>query len=307
MSATIYDLVWSGNQSTPFLFNPVIDGNVYFCKVYLLNDRAFIEIGTGNNGFLGVQPLVGSCDCGDIQLFPQLGFTDNFVYRESGQHFEVGGVKKSCPEFVPYAPSPPAWVCYPELNTSILSDNSFVIDGIDLTDVFVVGVYVSFTGVDTGTVYGTVVSSALDGGTLVTLAMDGTSSLNDVNGETAFVVCRVSEQIYITADLTDIHGVFDPDFVDDNIVTFTLHAANAANGDIYQWRLVGGDPDNFCPWVSSGDLTISGGIASCTVHAANGYDFPPRNTPFIIIVSQSDVDLCSSPVVSNWAWYGCGS
>ena len=149
MSATIYDLVWSGNQSTPFLFNPVIDGNVYFCKVYLLNDRAFIEIGTGNNGFLGVQPLVGSCDCGDIQLFPQLGFTDNFVYRESGQHFEVGGVKKSCPEFVPYATQPyaptPSYTITPDvLEIRNHIDPDFITDTVIFT--------LETTGVSDGTV-----------------------------------------------------------------------------------------------------------------------------------------------------------
>ena len=184
------------NPSTtvPFSFSPELDGETYFCEVEWLSvtERWWLRLIDSNQTVVCYAPLIASCDCGDIQLFAQLNFKTNIVYRSSAKAFEIGGVKRVCPEYEypappPYDP-PTTWVCYPDLSTAILSDNQFSIADSDLTAFFTIGTYVSFTG--DGTVYGTVTSSSFESvETLVALQMDGASSLNDVNWDGNLVAC----------------------------------------------------------------------------------------------------------------------
>jgi hypothetical protein len=101
MTVQYYQLQWTANQPTTFEFSPVIDGEIYFCTVgYASGSRGFVlTIRDALNNDVCIQPLIPSCDCGDVQLAPHLHFKDNFVFRGSSRCFEVGGVRRQCPDF----------------------------------------------------------------------------------------------------------------------------------------------------------------------------------------------------------------
>jgi len=126
-----YNFEWRDNQSAPYEFSPVIDGEVYFCEVgYSSGSGAFVlTVKSSFQEVVCIQNLVSSCDCGDIPLAPQLGFTDNFVFRGSSRCFEVGGVFRECPDFEqPITPVyyPPDYAIVPDTSTINETDNNVV-------------------------------------------------------------------------------------------------------------------------------------------------------------------------------------
>jgi len=136
-----YNFEWRDNQSAPYEFSPVIDGEVYFCEVgYSSGSGAFVlTVKSSFQEVVCIQNLVSSCDCGDIPLAPQLGFTDNFVFRGSSRCFEVGGVFRECPDFEqPITPTyyPLAYAIVPDTSTINETDNNVVTFTVTTANVF---------------------------------------------------------------------------------------------------------------------------------------------------------------------------
>jgi len=179
-----YNFEWRDNQSAPYEFSPIIDGEIYFCEVgYSSGAGAFVlTVKSSFQEVVCIQNLVSSCDCGDIPLAPQLGFTDNFVFRGSSRRFEVGGVFRECPDFVqPITPVyyPPAYAIVPDTST------------INETDSSTVTFTVTTANVPDGT---TLYYTALD------ITTEGAADLTPINGSVAitgntgtFVVSAIAD------------------------------------------------------------------------------------------------------------------
>jgi len=179
-----YNFEWRDNQSAPYEFSPVIDGEVYFCEVgYSSGAGAFVlTVKSSFQEVVCIQNLVSSCDCGDIPLAPQLGFTDNFVFRGSSRCFEVGGVFRECPDFEqPITPTyyPPAYAIAPDTST------------INETDANDVTFTVTTANVPDGT---TLYYTALD------ITTEGAADLTPINGS---VVITGNTGSFVISAITD--------------------------------------------------------------------------------------------------------
>jgi len=180
-----YNFEWRDNQSAPYEFSPVIDGEVYFCEVgYSSGAGAFVlTVKSSFQEVVCIQNLVSSCDCGDIPLAPQLGFTDNFVFRGSSRCFEVGGVFRECPDFEqPITPAyyPPAYAIVPDTSTINETDSN----GVTFT--------VTTANVPDGTA---LYYTALD------ITTEGAADLTPINGS---VVITGNTGIFIISAIADV-------------------------------------------------------------------------------------------------------
>jgi len=120
-----------------FSFSPELDGDTYFCEVQWLSvtERWWLELRDSSQAVICYQPLIASCDCGDIQLFAQLKFNTNIIYRASAKAFEIGGVKRDdCPEsWIP--PSPPMPIYALSVDTALINEGEPVTITVTTTNV----------------------------------------------------------------------------------------------------------------------------------------------------------------------------